>query len=95
MTFEDFFKPKTLQSQIRIKEEKASDFIFDIRKTLGLQKFKIVAEEVFQNLPDNFKPFIDIKDFTKDDTVRDKEKVGRNDPCPCGSGKKYKKCCGS
>lgn len=22
------------------------------------------------------------------------EKVGRNDPCPCGSGKKYKKCCG-
>ncbi len=25
---------------------------------------------------------------------RTKEKVGRNDPCPCGSGKKYKKCCG-
>jgi preprotein translocase subunit SecA len=25
---------------------------------------------------------------------RDKQKVGRNDPCPCGSGKKYKKCCG-
>jgi len=24
----------------------------------------------------------------------DKPKVGRNDPCPCGSGKKYKKCCG-
>jgi len=26
---------------------------------------------------------------------RDEDKVGRNDPCPCGSGKKYKKCCGS
>ena len=26
--------------------------------------------------------------------VRKTEKVGRNDPCPCGSGKKYKKCCG-
>ncbi|MDD5005089.1 MAG: preprotein translocase subunit SecA [Candidatus Omnitrophica bacterium] len=25
---------------------------------------------------------------------RDQPKVGRNDPCPCGSGKKYKKCCG-
>jgi len=25
--------------------------------------------------------------------VRDKPKVGRNEPCPCGSGKKYKKCC--
>ena len=27
--------------------------------------------------------------------TRDSEKVGRNDPCPCGSGKKYKKCCGN
>ena len=26
--------------------------------------------------------------------VRTSEKVGRNEPCPCGSGKKYKKCCG-
>ncbi|MEI9893551.1 MAG: SEC-C metal-binding domain-containing protein [Chthoniobacter sp.] len=26
--------------------------------------------------------------------VRDASKVGRNDPCPCGSGKKYKNCCG-
>jgi uncharacterized protein YecA (UPF0149 family) len=26
--------------------------------------------------------------------IRGKPKVGRNDPCPCGSGKKYKKCCG-
>ncbi|MBQ7404061.1 MAG: preprotein translocase subunit SecA [Lentisphaeria bacterium] len=25
---------------------------------------------------------------------RDHEKIGRNDPCPCGSGKKFKKCCG-
>ncbi len=27
-------------------------------------------------------------------TVRKQKKVGRNEPCPCGSGKKYKKCCG-
>jgi preprotein translocase subunit SecA len=26
--------------------------------------------------------------------VHEQPKVGRNDPCPCGSGKKYKKCCG-
>ncbi len=26
--------------------------------------------------------------------VRKQKKIGRNDPCPCGSGKKYKKCCG-
>jgi preprotein translocase subunit SecA len=27
--------------------------------------------------------------------VRAQEKVGRNDPCPCGSGKKFKKCHGA
>jgi preprotein translocase subunit SecA len=27
--------------------------------------------------------------------VRSGAKIGRNDPCPCGSGKKYKKCCGA
>ena len=27
-------------------------------------------------------------------TVVKGQKIGRNDPCPCGSGKKYKKCCG-
>ncbi|MFM9951354.1 MAG: DUF1186 domain-containing protein [Saprospiraceae bacterium] len=27
--------------------------------------------------------------------VRDGPKIGRNEPCPCGSGKKYKKCCGT
>jgi len=27
--------------------------------------------------------------------VRGSDRVGRNDPCPCGSGKKYKKCCGA
>ncbi|MEG6615143.1 preprotein translocase subunit SecA [Peptococcaceae bacterium 1198_IL3148] len=30
----------------------------------------------------------------KKQPVRNEETVGRNDPCPCGSGKKYKKCCG-
>lgn len=30
----------------------------------------------------------------KPQPVRKEKKIGRNDPCPCGSGKKYKKCCG-
>lgn len=34
------------------------------------------------------------KDYMKSKTVVKGEKIGRNDPCPCGSGKKYKKCCG-
>jgi predicted aspartyl protease len=31
----------------------------------------------------------------KNEPIRLAEKIGRNDPCPCGSGKKYKKCCGA
>lgn len=33
--------------------------------------------------------------FPKPATQRNTNKVGRNDPCICGSGKKYKKCCGA
>ena len=35
-----------------------------------------------------------IKNTPKTRPVSPPHKVGRNDPCPCGSGKKYKKCCG-
>lgn len=43
---------------------------------------------------------LDVDDRLDDDTppdtvLRETPKVGRNDPCPCGSGKKYKKCCGA
>ena len=34
------------------------------------------------------------KAYKTSKTVVKEEKVGRNDPCPCGSGKKYKNCCG-
>jgi preprotein translocase subunit SecA len=34
-------------------------------------------------------------DLQVQQVVRSGAKVGRNDPCPCGSGKKYKKCCGA
>ena len=33
------------------------------------------------------------KAYNKDNIVVNEAKIGRNDPCPCGSGKKYKKCC--
>lgn len=33
------------------------------------------------------------KEYNKTKTIVKGEKIGRNDPCPCGSGKKYKKCC--
>jgi SEC-C motif domain protein len=38
--------------------------------------------------------YLDGKLVMPETEVRGHPKVGRNDPCPCGSGKKYKKCCG-
>lgn len=44
-----------------------------------------------KNLPDQFES----RDFAPPiPIVEHSPKIGRNDPCPCGSGKKYKKCCG-
>jgi len=34
-----------------------------------------------------------LSDMGLSDGIVRKTKIGRNDPCPCGSGKKYKKCC--
>ena len=34
------------------------------------------------------------KEQKESGTIRKEKKIGRNDPCPCGSGKKYKNCCG-
>lgn len=38
--------------------------------------------------------YVDGKILGQKPVVREGPRVGRNDPCPCGSGKKYKKCCG-
>ncbi len=43
---------------------------------------------------DSTLPPVPVSPQTKPKTfIRDTAKIGRNDPCPCGSGKKYKKCC--
>jgi hypothetical protein len=37
----------------------------------------------------------DLSDYQPEELISPTSKIGRNNPCPCGSGKKYKKCCGS
>ncbi|MDD4821881.1 MAG: SEC-C metal-binding domain-containing protein [Bacteroidales bacterium] len=37
----------------------------------------------------------EVNDLWEKNAVRSTPKIGRNEPCPCGSGKKYKHCCGS
>jgi yecA family protein len=38
---------------------------------------------------------LDVPDYGKRGAPRTGRKIGRNEPCPCGSGKKFKRCCGS
>jgi preprotein translocase subunit SecA len=54
------------------------------------------AEDAAQFAPDEDVPlsFSGGDDSTPEPQRREGSKVGRNDPCPCGSGKKFKKCCG-
>ena len=69
-------------------EEEAKDYSEDdIRKAAG--KF-MEREQVAKPTSTN----MDSTSGSINRTVRGVKKIGRNDPCPCGSGKKYKKCCG-
>ncbi len=78
-------------------EDEAGQPLFDLskkdREVLLVQSPDLIAQAV-----------IDIADYWQQKNkpppagaipVRTTPKIGRNDPCPCGSGKKYKKCCGA
>lgn len=80
----------TLESEINIE--------FDFEKLLW-NMYDAKAEwlyglEEWNNIFDEEKRKQIKKDYNRSKIVIKEEKVGRNDPCPCGSGKKYKKCCG-
>jgi hypothetical protein len=60
----------------------------DVEIELGLRERRTTAKPRYVTVPDDRRPSLP----TPPPPVR-REKVGRNDPCPCGSGKKYKKCC--
>jgi uncharacterized protein len=53
------------------------------------------AREKLPDMPQRVYAFWRIKGQPVQTQRRDVPKVGRNDPCPCGSGKKYKHCCGA
>ena len=92
----------------RIKEE-TIEYLFKIRAMKDesqMRVFDFARQELrheekgqFQDVPQT----ADTKDVVYEGQLpqqkvetyeREEPKVGRNDPCPCGSGKKYKKCCG-
>ena len=90
----NLFQSMALTNQMGIKGSDTYANISQIRKIQGFKKFKNLAEEAHDKLPEYLKTFIDMKEFTEDKTVHVTKSPERNAPCPCGSGKKYKKCCG-
>ncbi len=54
-----------------------------------------LAIEIESNLPDIQRFWVPLRKAPVQTMKREEPKVGRNDECPCGSGKKYKKCCGA
>ncbi len=57
---------------------------------------QVVREEPVMAMPKKHKAMVTSGGKSEEprEPHRNNNKVGRNDPCPCGSGKKYKKCCG-
>ena len=52
-----------------------------------------LREDAFFRKEDGVWYYVEGNVYAKQPVRRETPKVGRNDPCPCGSGKKYKKCC--
>lgn len=71
----------------------------DVEIDMGLREHRETERELtemrkrFQALGDKMWDFLDDDEKATLPFARAQPKVGRNDPCPCGSGKKYKKCC--
>ena len=54
-----------------------------------------LAQEIEANLPAIHRFWVPLRKSAVSTLKREEPKVGRNDDCPCGSGKKFKKCCGA
>ena len=82
-----------LQAYIREGFEMFDNMLDNISKdiTLYLLKAEIRQNLEVKQVKGNTN---EVKENTSGKTIKKVKKVGRNDPCPCGSGKKYKNCCG-
>jgi preprotein translocase subunit SecA len=76
-----------LLTSVEIRTEEDVDAIEEQRRSGQVQKMQYIHD-------DGELPAMDDQDTIKT-FKRDEKKVGRNDPCPCGSGKKFKSCHGS
>jgi tetratricopeptide (TPR) repeat protein len=98
--FTHFFTAHAISKYTGFENPEIQQQILFQRNQLKPKQFLYFAQKAKKHLAEELQPLIDIEEYVsnwdvQDTTVHyDTPKVGRNDPCPCGSGKKYKKCCG-
>lgn len=78
-------EPEPELAAVSAAREAAQSTVLDITRNIQKKKDREMAALQFVGGEGSSKP----------QTVTNTGKVGRNDPCPCGSGKKYKKCHGA
>jgi uncharacterized protein YchJ len=64
-----------------------------VRQAVGKQRFEELYAAAEARVPEEDRPLLQTERHLNPTVVKEAT-PGRNDPCPCGSGKKYKKCCG-
>ncbi|WP_337964832.1 tetratricopeptide repeat protein [uncultured Flavobacterium sp.] len=74
-------------------EKLVLDWITEISKKIGKDNFKILANQVYEKLDQEYQKGIEIKEFFNEPIKRELPKQRNNDLCNCGSGIKYKRCC--
>jgi SEC-C motif len=86
-TMREAFRRKSVDISIAGDEE-------DVEIALGLRDWRSTPAPFYHILPTGWLAQSDADRIQRDThAVPRHSKVGRNDPCPCGSGRKYKKCC--
>ena len=89
------------ESRDRIVNQKINNVVELLEEWYECYDEESVYDDYDENEDEDL-DYEDDNDYEFDDDEEDVDsvknsssKIGRNDPCPCGSGKKYKKCCGS
>ena len=77
-----YLKPLAQRLGVGVKLVKKLTAVDDARK--GMREFFGKKQRMIYSAESNQEPFL-----------RNEPKIGRNELCPCGSGNKYKKCCGA
>lgn len=86
---------KLFESMMKRIRESTVEYIFKVQVDVRPRAMTGVLQDEALKRVEGGKAGVGFGGGRKKIKAGDIKKIGRNDPCPCGSGKKYKKCCGS